>query len=522
MPRPPRSHDAKTKAKAKIKAAETKAKIKAGSDLKQRKKKLAILRTFLLFALTVTSVASPSAGLVATASIGAFDETHAPRASASPRRPSSPGRPSADELKAFAAELVEKRLGKLKTTDEGKAMLEGRDAQDAVNAVISLFFARLEEDCARNVFRMMKSAESFETLQGHLFLTPEAAKRATEAYTKKTLGVYYYEVPFFKPDFNIVRFYETYASEHIKCDTTKFGPSFIKKCRMKWNDGLAAMVRYVGKRASATATVIERGVDHFYDGRDTSGARFFHPAAIRVPMLYDECDAESRDARGVTAALLLDDHDVRELAETLGMTPKLACVFAETVMMALLRTRCYDEDGGCGTNIHDGFAATRRSAGGAGARRTNGALIDRVVAKLTSNTGWMTYKDIADAIDARHDAVRKLVKSKDHRSKFVSKFKFEKRSGRGNPILTRLLKSGEAPAAPAAPRRRNGRLMIDHVVAKLTSNTGWMTFRDIADAIDAHPATVRKLVTSKDHRSKFVFEIEKRSGRGTTIFKRLT
>jgi len=145
-------------------------------------------------------------------------------------------------------------------------------------------------------------------------------------------------------------------------------------------------------------------------------------------------------------------------------------------------------------------------------------LIDRVVAKLTSNTESMTFKDIADAVDAHPNTVHHVMMSKDHRSKVV----FEKQSGRGNPILTRLLKSGEAPAAPAAPRRRNGRLMIDHVVAKLTSNTGWMTFRDIADAIDAHPATVRKLVTSKDHRSKFVFEIEKRSGRGTTIFKRLT
>ena len=201
---------------------------------------------------------------------------------------------------------------------------------------------------------MTRSGESFETLEDSLRLNPKAAKRAVEAYTKIPLGVYYYEVPFFEPGTDIVNFYQTYRSDHIKYDTTKFGPRFITKCRRKLNARLASRVSYVGKRASKHHAVIQRGVDHFDDECSQSGARFFSPAARRVPKLYDECDAKSCDARGVTAALLLDDLDVCELAKTLRMEPEKACEFAETVMMALLRTRCCDEDGGCGTNIDDG------------------------------------------------------------------------------------------------------------------------------------------------------------------------
>ena len=409
MARAPRSRDAGTKAK-----------IQAGSDLKQRKTKLAILRTFLVVAFTVTSVASPEVGLAAAASCGAFDETHASRTRThAPRTSASPRRPAADELKAFAAELVDTRLRKFKTTRKGKAMLKDINAQDAVYAVISLFFARLEDECARNVFLKTRSAESFETLENLLRLDPEAAKRAEEAYTKKTLGVYYYEVPFFKPSDNIVDFYLTYRSDHIEYDTTKFGHSFIEKCRGKWDAGLAARVRYVGKRASKQNPVIERGVEHFYDGRSNSGARFFSPAARLVPKLYNECDAEPRDARGVTAALLLDDHDVRELAKTLKMEPNIACEFAETVMMALLRTRCCDEGGGCGTNIDDGFVAFKKRAGRA-AKRT----FDHVLEVLKANPGGMTYEDIAKAIGGgtKPDAIRKQVTNKKQNRKSMFMF----------------------------------------------------------------------------------------------------
>ena len=357
MARLPRSNKAETKTKisnadrSRRKAnAETKTKINDADRArrKARKTKLGFLRTFLLIAFTATSMASPSTGLAMAASIGAFGETCAPR--------TSPGRPSADELKKFAAELVDKRLRKLKTTWKGKALLQGHNAEDAVNTVISLFFARLDDECARKVFDKTRSGKPFETLEDLLRLSPKAAERAVEAYTKNTLGVYYYEVPFFKPDSDIVDFYQTYGSDHIQDDTTEFGPSFINKCRGNWKTGRAARVRYVGKRATTRLSVIERGVNHFDDDVDNSGTRFFSPAARRVPKLYDECVAGSRDARGVTAALLLDDLDVRELAETLEMTPEHACVFAETVMMALLRTRCCDEDGGCGTNVNDGFA----------------------------------------------------------------------------------------------------------------------------------------------------------------------
>jgi hypothetical protein len=199
-------------------------------------------------------------------------------------------------------------------------------------------------------------------------------------------------------------------------------------------------VRYVGKRASKRDAVIERGVDHFDDGR-SSGARFFSPAARRVPKLYDECDADSRDARGVTAALLLDDLDVYELAKTLGMEPEKACEFAETVMMALLRTRCGDEDGGCGTNIDDGFGCCDSFPGdGAG----HVALIDRIVDAVTANTGWMSYKAIANEIGdgttpkaIQMYLIRPLVKNKDRVNMFRANMFMFDRSGKETLVKLR-------------------------------------------------------------------------------------
>ena len=69
MARAPRSNNAKTKAKINA------------DDRSRRKAKLRNLRTFLLIAFTVTSVASPSAGLAAMASIdfeGAWCARHRP------------------------------------------------------------------------------------------------------------------------------------------------------------------------------------------------------------------------------------------------------------------------------------------------------------------------------------------------------------------------------------------------------------------------------------------------------------
>ena len=505
MARPPRSNKTETKTKindadrSRRKAdAETKAKISDADRArrKARKTKLDFLRTFLLIAFTATSLASPSTGLAMAASIGAFDETCAPR--------TSPRRPSADELKNFAAELVDKRLRKLLTTGKGKALLQGNNAEDAVNAVLTLFFARLDDECARKVFDKTRSGESFETLEDLLRLSPKAAERAVEAYTKKPLGVYYYEVPFFEPDSEIVYFYESYRSDHVKDDATEFGPSFINKCRGKWKTGGAARVRYVGKRAQKLLGVIERGVEHFDDGSSRSGARFFSPVAWRVPKLYNACDANSRDARGVIAALLLDDLDVRELAKTLGMEPEKACEFAETVMMALLRTRCCDEDGGCGTNVNDGFMTFLKKT--TQPSTSTNLLINRIVTVLTSNTGGMTYKEIATELKTSYNSVHNLMTSKDNKSKFKS----ETRPGHSNVLFFRLLKTGEAPAPDH---------LIDRVVDVLTSNTGGMTYEEIATELKTSYNSVHNLMTSKVHTSKF--ESETRPGHSNVLFFRL-
>jgi hypothetical protein len=490
--------------------AETKAKISDAdrSRRKARKTKLGFLRTFLLIAFTATSVASPSTGVAMAASIGAFGETCAPRTF--PRRPRSARRPSVVELKKFAAELVDKRLRKLLTTGKGKDMLQGNNAEDAVNAVLTLFFARLSAECARTVFEMTRSGESFETLEDLLRLNPEAAERAQEAYTMKKLGVYYYEVPFFEPDSEIVYFYESYRSDHIKYETATFGRSFITKCRGKWKTGRAARVRYVGKRASKRDAVIERGVDHFDDGR-SSGARFFSPAARRVPKLYDECDADSRDARGVTAALLLDDLDVYELAKTLGMEPEKACEFAETVMMALLRTRCGDEDGGCGTNIDDGFGCCDSFPGdGAG----HVALIDRIVDAVTANTGWMSYKAIANEIgdDTTPHAIRNRL---NHTGRCVNMFMFDRS---GWQTLVRL--RGAADDEASAPLRRSTSMsmLFDRVVDVVTANTGWMSYMAIANEIgDGITSESIKYLTKKDRVNMFMFD---RSGKQTLVRRR--
>jgi hypothetical protein len=361
------------------------------------------------------------------------------------------------------------------------------------------------------VFLKTRSAESFETLENLLRLDPEAAKRAEEAYTKETLGVYYYEVPFFKPSNNIVDFYLTYHSDHIEYDTTKFGPTFIEKCRGKWDAGLAASVRYVGKRASKQNPVIERGVEHFYDGRSNSGARFFSPAARLVPKLYNECDAEPRDARGVTAALLLDDHDVRELAKTLKMEPNIACEFAETVMMALLRTRCGDEDGGCGTNIDDGFGCCDSFPGdGAG----HVALIDRIVDAVTANTGWMSYKAIANEIgdDTTPHAIRHRL---NHTGRCVNMFMFDRS---GWQTLVRL--RGAADDEASAPLRRSTSMsmLFDRVVDVVTANTGWMSYMAIANEIgDGITSESIKYLTKKDRVNMFMFD---RSGKQTLVRRR--
>jgi transcriptional regulator len=495
MARAPRPRNAKTKTSA-------------GSDLSEKarnsKKKRFNLEQLLLTALMVTSIAYPTAG---AESSDAFHET-----GASPERP-LPRRPSPKELEELAAELVDKRLGKLKGS-KGKKMLKRNngkrnDERVAVTAVVKLFFARLEPESARTVYEMTNSlGKEFDTIKDHLRLTNAAASRVEDAYTAKKLGVYYYEAPFHNPSHSlpeILKFYENYKSEsEYVSNTTGYGPKFLRKCRLQWKGKRPARVRYVGKTANKREPVIKRGIAHFFDEITKSGARFFHPVAILVPGLYAGRVAGSRDARDVTAALLLDDHDVRELAKTLGMTPEHACVFAETVMMALLRTRCCDEDGGCGTNINDGFGRTDTFEHPA--QQSSDLLIDRIVNVLTSNTGGITYEKIANELKASYGSVKTLMTREAYRSKFKS----ETRSGHGKMLFFRLLKTGEAPAP---------NLLIDRIVTVLTCNTGGITYEEIANKVEANFDSVRMLMKSKAYRSKF--ESETRSGHGKMLFFRL-
>ena len=133
MARAPRPRNAKTKTSA-------------GSDLSEKarniKKKRLNLEQLLLTALMVTSIAYPTAGVESS---DAFHET-----GASPERPLPP-RPSPEELEELAAELVDKRLWKLKGS-KGKKMLKGNNARDAVTAVVKRFFARLEPESARTIY----------------------------------------------------------------------------------------------------------------------------------------------------------------------------------------------------------------------------------------------------------------------------------------------------------------------------------------------------------------------------------
>ena len=71
-------------------------------------------------------------------------------------------------------------------------------------------------------------------------------------------------------------------------------------------------------------------------------------------------------------------------------------------------------------------------------------MIDRVVDVLTSNTGGMTHKGIATKLKTSYSSVCQQMTSKVHKSKFKS----EKRPGRGSVLFFRLLKTGEALAAP--------------------------------------------------------------------------
>jgi len=130
--------------------------------------------------------------------------------------------------------------------------------------------------------------------------------------------------------------------------------------------------RYIGKKDGVTGALIERGVAHFNPGSDGSGAKLFYPAASRVPGLMTEGDPSV--AESITAAAFLDWRDIEELVEELEWTEGRVCWFSEAVMQATVRTRCFDEDGGFGTNVTDGFADwnpnERTSSGASSSGRT--------------------------------------------------------------------------------------------------------------------------------------------------------
>jgi len=133
-------------------------------------------------------------------------------------------------------------------------------------------------------------------------------------------------------------------------------------------------------------------------------------------------------------------------------------------------------------------------------------VIYHIVTVLTSNTGGMTYKEIAKTLKASYASVRKLMTCEAYRSKFKS----ETRSGHANVLFFRLLKTGEAPA----PNH-----LIDRIVTVLSRNTGGMTYEEIATKLKATYRSVRKLMMCEAYRSKF--KSETRSGHGTMRFFRL-
>ena len=281
-------------------------------------------------------------------------------------------RPTDEQVGDLAKLLLEKRLTKCRGR-RADALANGRGALVAITAILIKFFARLTDSCAKIIFNKAKSAAPIETLEGNLFLTGAAAERAEDAFTKHEVGVYYYEAPFRDPGNDVVKQYESFGKDNggdgrgTYASVPDYGEKFINKCKPVWDQGMedSVRIRYTGKKDSVQGALIERGVAHFNAGSNSSGAKLFHPAAVLVPGLNDAlqrrtandetADARSRVAESISAAAFLDWHDINELVKELEWEPKGVCWFSESVMMALVRTRCFDKDGGFGTNVQDGF-----------------------------------------------------------------------------------------------------------------------------------------------------------------------
>jgi len=334
--------------------------------------KLDPLREILRAAFVRTSLTPPS-----TAASGATPpSTAASGVEATPPSTAASGdanvRPTDEQVGDLAKLLLEKRLTKCRGR-RADALANGRGALVAITAILIKFFARLTDSCAKIIFNKAKSAAPIETLEGNLFLTGAAAERAEDAFTKHEVGVYYYEAPFRDPGNDVVKQYESFGKDNggdgrgTYASVPDYGEKFINKCKPVWDQGMedSVRIRYTGKKDSVQGALIERGVAHFNAGSNSSGAKLFHPAAVLVPGLNDAlqrrtandetADARSRVAESISAAAFLDWHDINELVKELEWEPKGVCWFSESVMMALVRTRCFDKDGGFGTNVQDGF-----------------------------------------------------------------------------------------------------------------------------------------------------------------------
>jgi len=292
-------------------------------------------------------------------------------------------RPTDGEVKELAKLVLEKRLTKCRGP-RADALANGRGALDVTTAILMKVFARFTPSCAKIIFKEAMSDVPIMTLKGKLFLTGEAAARAVAAFTEGKVGVYYYEAPFQNPGDDLVKKYELMGKHNGDGRGSRrgfvhnppppdYGKKFIDKCVDVWDQGTESVQnRYVGKKESVTGALIERGVAHFNPGSDSSGAKLFYPAASRVPGLMTGGDPSV--AESITAAAFLDWYDIGELVEELKWTEGGVCWFSEAVMQATVRTRCFDEDGGFGTNVTDGFADwdpnERTSSGASSSGRT--------------------------------------------------------------------------------------------------------------------------------------------------------
>ena len=344
-----------------------------------------ILRTaFMRTSLTPPSAAASGATPPSTAASGV--EATPPSAAASGATPPSAAasgdanvRPTDEQVEDLAKLLLEKRLTKCRGP-RADALAKGLGALSVITAILIKFFARLTDSCAKIIFDKANSADPIETLEGNLFLTGDAAKRAEEAFTTQKVGVYYYEAPFREPGDDVVKQYESFGKDTggdgrgTHASVLDYGENFINKCKRVWGQETESVrIRYTGKKDGEKGALIERGVAHFNAGSNSSGAKLFHPAAVLVPGLNDAlqrrtandetADARSRDAESIIAAAFLDWHDIDELVEELDWGLKGVCWFSESVMMALVRTRCFDEDGGFGTNVQDGFKGWNANEG---------------------------------------------------------------------------------------------------------------------------------------------------------------